>query len=302
MRLLGVGDNVVDRYHQLGMMFPGGQALNVAVAARRADAEAGYLGSLGTDAAGRVVLQALRAEGLDLERVRVVDGPNAYAEVELVDGNRVFVGSSEGVSRFSLSNEDLAYAATFDIAHSSESSFLEAQIPTLARHVRVSFDFSIRRDPAYLRPLLRHLTVACFSASDLGDEATEALLRHAIEAGVEIALATRGEADAMVCDRAGMWRQPVVRVDALDTLGAGDVFTGRFLVGVFSGEERRASLQAAAEVAARACEIYGAFGHGSPFESEEENHAEAIGAHVNATLPGIEDRLPRTDLQALGRE
>ena len=35
MRLAGVGDNVVDRYRDLGLMFPGGQALNVAVHARR---------------------------------------------------------------------------------------------------------------------------------------------------------------------------------------------------------------------------------------------------------------------------
>lgn len=286
MRLLGVGDNVVDRYRQLGLMFPGGQSVNVAVAARRAGAVAAYLGALGTDTAGCVVLEALRAEGLDVSRVRVVPGPNAYAEVELIEGNRVFVGSSEGVSRFHLSDEDLAYAAGFDIAHSSESSFLEAEIPTLARHVRVSFDFSTTRDPEYLDALLPHLTVACFSASDLDPAATEALLRYAARQGVQLALATRGADDAMVFDGTRLWRQPVVSARVMDTLGAGDAFTGRFLVGAFGGEARAETLAAAAQVAARTCEAFGAFGHGSPFVPGEEEERDEKVQHPLARASG----------------
>ena len=264
MRLLGVGDNVVDKYRQLGMMFPGGQSVNVPVAARRAGAIAAYVGVLGTDRAGKVVLSALREEGLDLERLRIVDGPNAYAEVELVDGNRVFVGASDGVSRFSLTEDDLAYAATFDVAHSSESSYLESDIPILARRVPVSFDFSINRDPEYLDLLLPHLTVACFSASDLDDEAATAFMRSVTARGPKLVLLTRGSDDALVYDGTTTWRQGPVPADVVDTLGAGDAFTGRFLVGAFGGEDMSLTLRAAAEAAAKTCESYGAFGHGAP--------------------------------------
>ncbi len=38
------GDNVVDRYLDLETLFPGGNMVSVAVAARRADAAAAYLG------------------------------------------------------------------------------------------------------------------------------------------------------------------------------------------------------------------------------------------------------------------
>jgi sugar/nucleoside kinase (ribokinase family) len=273
MRLLGVGDNVVDRYRQLGLMFPGGQALNVAVAARRAGAEAGYLGALGTDGAGRHVLAALIAEGVDVERVRIVAGANGYADVELTDGDRVFVGSSLGVSRFGLTIEDLAYAASFDIAHSSESSGLESDIPRLAALVAVSFDFATQRQPAYLQALLPHLTVACFSASDLDDEAAEAFLRRAVEQGPKLALATRGTADAILVEGRRVLRQPAVSVEVVDTLGAGDAFTGRFLVGVINGEDRAATLSAAAHAAARTCASYGAFGYGTPIVPAGEEEA-----------------------------
>ena len=92
MHLAGVGDNVVDRYRDLGVMFPGGQALNVAVHAQRAGIEAAYVGVLGDDRAGRHVLEAIHAERLDASHVRVVPGPNAYADVGLVNGNREFLG------------------------------------------------------------------------------------------------------------------------------------------------------------------------------------------------------------------
>jgi hypothetical protein len=116
MRLRGVGDNVVDRYADLGRMFPGGNALNVAVAARRAGAAAAYLGAVGTDRAGDVVLSALHAEDVDVQRVRRVEGPNAYADVTVVDGDRVFVGGNATISRFWVDADDLAYLEQLEFA------------------------------------------------------------------------------------------------------------------------------------------------------------------------------------------
>ncbi len=51
MRLVAVGDNVVDCYPRLGLMFPGGNALGVAVHGRRSGAQAAYVGAVGDDAA-----------------------------------------------------------------------------------------------------------------------------------------------------------------------------------------------------------------------------------------------------------
>lgn len=268
MRLLGAGDNVVDRYHDLGLMFPGGNALNVAVAGARAGAEAAYLGAVGTDRAGEVVLAGLRAEGIDPSHVRVVPGTNAYADVTLVDGDRVFVGSEIGVSRFVLRPDDLAWAEAFDLVHTGDCSMLEEQVADLARATLVSFDFSVVRDPAYVEPLLPHVAIACFSASDLTEEAALDLLAGAVARGPRLALATRGAAPAILHDGQTTWRQAVIPTAVVDTLGAGDSFIGRFLVGVIDGEDPGTALEAAAHAAATTCGSYGAFGHGSPFSPE----------------------------------
>ncbi|HEX8940452.1 MAG TPA: PfkB family carbohydrate kinase [Candidatus Limnocylindrales bacterium] len=268
MRLLGVGDNVVDRYRDLGRMFPGGNALNVAVAARRAGIEAAYIGALGTDRAGETVLGALRAEGLELDRLRVVDGPNAWAEVTLVEGDRVFVGSHVGVSRFRLDETDLAYAASFDLIHTGDCSMVEDQVADLAARAPVSFDFSIHREPGYTEALLPHLEIACFSASDLDEEAALDLLAAAVARGPRLALATRGTAPALLFDGRRTWRQAAVPVQVVDTLGAGDSFIGCLLAGLVTGQDPAVALEAAADAAARTCADYGAFGHGVPIALE----------------------------------
>jgi sugar/nucleoside kinase (ribokinase family) len=264
MRLLGIGDNVVDRYNDLGRFFPGGNALNVAVAARKAGADAAYVGALGNDEAGRVVLEALQAEGVATDRIRIVEGANAYAEVAIENGERVFVGSDIGVSRFELDETELAYAATFDRIHTGDSSMLEPQLADLAASAPVSFDFSIRREPGYVDPLIGYVDIAIFSAADLSDDATVALVAGAVGRGPRLALATRGSAPAVLHDGRHVWRQPVVATQVVDTLGAGDAFIGRFLVGIGTGEDPAVSLEAAAHAAAITCADFGAFGHGHP--------------------------------------
>lgn len=262
MQLAGVGDNVVDRYRDLGLMFPGGQALNVAVHARRSGIESAYVGAVGDDRAGRHVLWAMGAEGVDPSHVRVVHGPNAYADVGLLDGNREFLGGDAGVSRFRLSDEDLAFLERASLIHSSESSYLEDQVGLLAGAAPLSFDFSIRRDDAYLDPILPHVTIAEFSFADLDDDEAAAWIERIHRAGPRLVLATRGASDALLSDRGRVWRQPAQQTQVIDTLGAGDAFIARVLVGVVREEPLDVSLAAAAQVAATTCASYGAFGHG----------------------------------------
>jgi fructoselysine 6-kinase len=260
MKLAGVGDNVVDRYRELGTMFPGGQALNVAVHARRFGIHSAYVGAVGDDTAGRHVLAAIRAEGLDTTRLRVVPGPNAYADVALDGGNREFVGGDAGVSKIRLEPEDLAFLAAFDLIHSSESSYLEDQLPLLAGAAPLSFDFSVR-DWSYVEPLLPHVQIAEFSLSSLDDEAAESWLERVHALGPRLVLATRGSRDALLFDGRRFHRQPSVPTELIDSLGAGDAFIARVLVGILRDEPFERSLASAAATASATCGSYGAFGY-----------------------------------------
>ena len=49
MRVLGFGDNFIDKFVDRRTYYPGGNAVNVAVFARELGAQAGYLGVFGND-------------------------------------------------------------------------------------------------------------------------------------------------------------------------------------------------------------------------------------------------------------
>lgn len=275
VRLLGIGDNVVDRYagppageaEGGGTMYPGGNAVNVAVYARRAGADASYWGVTGDDRAGEVVRAGLHAEGVDTSRVRTAHGPNAWAEIGLDGGDRVFRGSDDGVSEFSLGPKDLRALGGYDLAHTAYSGSLSAQVPQMAAHTAVSFDFSHHWREPWAAPLLPHLFLAVFSASQLDEAETSRLLRTATDAGARWALATRGAGGAVLADGASLWRRRAVPARAVDTLGAGDAFVGTLLVTLVAGGDPESGLAEAAEAAASACTAHGGFGHGAPLSS-----------------------------------
>ncbi|MCA2220494.1 PfkB family carbohydrate kinase [Nonomuraea aurantiaca] len=274
IRLVAVGDNVVDRYPDLGVMYPGGNAVNVAVHARRTGAESGYLGAVGTDEAGRVVRDALAAEGVDLSLLRTVDGPNAFATVRLVVGERKFTGGREGVSRFRLSPEDLVRLAAADIVHTGECSFLEGQLDQLAAHTRrLSFDFS-ERPWDYVEEHARHAGIAILSSPSGSRDEALALARRVRALGPATVAVTLGAHGAVLVSLEGSrdvvaWgaAEPVAVVD---TLGAGDAFIARLLVGLARGEDLPALAVAATAYASHACTSYGAFGHEAPLSSTKE--------------------------------
>jgi len=261
-RLATVGDNVIDVYPALGRVFPGGNTVNVAVAARRSGAQAAYLGAIGSGPDGAVVRAALAAEEIETTRMRVLDGPNAYSTIEVVDGDRIFGAHDLGVSVFRLDAADLDYLSRFWCVHTGDCSSTEDQLADLAAAARVSFDFS-DRPPDYCEPLLCHVWFACFSGSHLTSDEVVDLAHRAASAGPEFVLVTEGPRGALLRTAEGeIHRVPALPLQPVDTLGAGDAVIGAVLARLMLGDDPDAALGAGQELAAISCAEYGAFGYG----------------------------------------
>lgn len=97
MKVIGIGDNVVDKYEHRRVRYPGGNALNFSVYAAMLDASAAYLGIFGNDAAADHVMRTLAKFGIDTRHCRQVAGENGYARLTVEQGERVFLGSNLGV-------------------------------------------------------------------------------------------------------------------------------------------------------------------------------------------------------------
>ncbi|SMO37977.1 PfkB family carbohydrate kinase [Propioniciclava tarda] len=266
MRLLCIGDNVVDRYVGQGVMYPGGNAVNVAVFAKRLGADSAYQGIVGSDEAGRLVLGSLLDEGVDTSRVSVADGPNAWADVDLVEGDRRFLGSDKGVSLFALVAQHYADARGFDVVHTAYTARLDDQLGELCAHaLRVSYDFGRNFTAEQVSRLASGLWLASFSGSHLSEAAVSDLLRAACGAGATYALVTRGPQGAALATHDQRWDQAAGRVPVIDTLGAGDAFIAALLVRLSRADDPASALADASEVAQGVITRSGAFGHGAPF-------------------------------------
>ncbi|WP_400996810.1 PfkB family carbohydrate kinase [Agromyces sp. GXQ0307] len=287
MRILGFGDNIVDRFLDRGLDYPGGNCVNVAVFAHRLGAEAGYLGVFGDDRAGERVREAVAAEGVDLSRSLVRAGESGVSTLRVEQGERTFLGWNGGGvtvrSPLELDQSLLAYAGGFDLVHSSVYSRSEPELPKLsATDALVSFDLSSEdefRTPEYLDRVCPHADLVLLSCSHLDEAQTCALLAQAVARGAAIALATRGTDGAMVTDGEAVVSAPARVVgDAsaiVDTMGCGDAFLAGFVVALLGAGWRRgsprpsraalaAALQAGAASAYDQCFVEGAFGRSHP--------------------------------------
>lgn len=296
IRVLGLGDNVVDKYMHISTMYPGGNALNFAVYAKLFGIESAYMGVFGDDEAARHVYDTVKILQIDLSHVRFYSGENGYAKVKLEAGDRVFIGSNKGgVSReypMEFNKMDMEYMMGFDIIHTSIFSYIEDQLPVIRRAARfISMDFSDRADDEYYKRCAPYIDCACISCGDMEEEAVIEQIQRIADYGCKhIVIATRGSKGAFVMVDGKFYEQSPCLVEAKDTMGAGDSFITCFLVNYIDGMKEavdfplessdrgvvtkaeykdlliRTSLYRAAVYSAQNCLKEGSFGYGKVFE------------------------------------
>jgi sugar/nucleoside kinase (ribokinase family) len=282
LKILGFGDNVCDIYLHTRMMYPGGQALNMAVFSARLGAHAEYLGVFGTDDVARHVKNTLDALQVPYPRSREYEGENGYAKVTVAEGDRVFCGSNRGgVLRdhpISLDAEDLKYIGGCDVAHTTNNGFLDGELPKLSTlPCVVSYDFSSRWDDGdRLERVCPFIDIGFLSCR--GREEAEEICRRIQRRGCGAVVATMGKQGALLFDGENLLYRPADPQPALDALGAGDGFAAALLVAAVGDRKKHASrwakdaalrkeiytgaLEKASAFATEVCMVSGAFGQG----------------------------------------
>jgi fructoselysine 6-kinase len=268
MRIIGVGDNTVDTYIHLRMKFPGGNAVNVPVLAHRNGAEAAYLGYVGNDSGGELVLSSLKSEGIDISRCTILnDEPTGFSTVNVIDGDRVFGASDSGACRkFHLTQEELTYISTYDLVYTSVFSYIEPQLAELRLVSKLlAFDFSQRCDDEYLTTVLPHVDIALLSLAEISDQERDVLIEKMFAYGLKLIIMTRGKEGSWVFDGKTLHHQGIIPIETVDTLGAGDAFAAKFLCEYYDGTPIPTAMERAAQSAAENCTQYGAYGYGNQY-------------------------------------
>jgi fructoselysine 6-kinase len=276
MRVIGIGDNVVDNYTHIRTIYPGGNALNFAVYASMLGCDAAYLGIFGSDENANHVQRALAETGVDISHCLNVDGPNGQAMLTIEDGERSFISSNEGgISKsvpMAFIFDDLDYLQSFSIVHTSAYSYMDRYLSQLNQlDTLVSYDFSDDFDSERALSLCQYIDIGFFSCPEWTEKAAMALLEKALNRGCTMAVATRGPHEVMLFNGRSWFRQAPQAVKPKDTLGAGDAFISAFLISYVGGKADsidhpaaliEKSLEEAVSFAAEICQLPGAFGHG----------------------------------------
>ncbi|MFJ2902924.1 ribokinase [Streptomyces sp. NPDC087212] len=242
---------------------PGGKGANQAVAAARLGARTALLARVGDDGHGRLLLDAQRAAGVDTASVLVGGAPTGVALITVdPSGDNSIVVSPGANGR--LTPGDVRDAGTLFRGSRVVSTQLEIPLETVVEVVRSLAEGSrFVLNPSPPRPLPQEVLAACDplivneheakvilgdSAGDggVGDEPAD-WARQLLAAGPRSVVVTLGAEGALVADATGVTRVASVKVDAVDTTGAGDAFTAALAWRLGAG----ATLAEAAGYAAR---------------------------------------------------
>ncbi|MFD7373165.1 ribokinase [Streptomyces mirabilis] len=218
------------------VVHPGGKGANQAVAAGRLGARTALLARVGDDAHGRLLLDSQRAAGVDTAGVLVGGAPTGVALITVdPSGDNSIVVSPGANGR--LTPEDVRSAGNLLSASRVVSAQLEVPLETVVEVVRnLAPGSRFVLNPSPPRALPAEVLAACdplivnehearvIVGTDLGDS-PEDWASALLALGPRSVVITLGARGALVASADGAARVPSVKVETVDTTGAGDAFT-----------------------------------------------------------------------------
>src|SRR5262245_48468982 len=243
----------------------GGDSQNVAIAAARQGASAGYLTSVGADWMGDAFLDLWRSEGVDASRVtRHPTAPTGVSFVTHSAAGHKFDYLRKNSAASLMAPETLAadYVAGARFFHLSAIGqaisdnarrTCDAAIDAArAAGVKVSYDTNLRLrlwdlDTARkaIHTTIARCDIALPSLDDsrqlTGLTAPDAIADFYLKLGAPLVALKMGSDGALIASAGKRTRVPPFRVTAVDATGAGDTFDGAFLARLLAGDDIEAA-------------------------------------------------------------
>lgn len=244
----------------------GGPAANAAVAVARLDGDARFIGRLGDDVVGDLIIDDFARWGVDARGIRRV--PSAQSPVSSIvvesDGERTIVNHSDPelfASNDVITADDLsdADAVLGDLLWSTGAiSAMQA-----AREIGVpgvlDFDEALPGSVDVMVTAPTHIIFsapALVSVSSTTDPGTGLeVVRTMTDAWIAVTLGVGGV--LWLDDADNLRTTPAFDIDTVDTLGAGDVFHGAFALGLAERRPIEEVIRRASAVAALKCTRFG---------------------------------------------
>jgi ribokinase len=240
---------------------PGGKGANQAVAVARLGYPVHMIGAVGEDVFGQALLDNLKEAGVGTEAVTRVAGPSGVAPILVASNGEnsiVVVPGANGKMTPAIVEKHADLIRSAGMVLCQLELPLETVRPTLAMCAEAGVPVMLDPAPAAELPDSVWTQIAWFTPNEteaalyIGEVgAPEEASKRLLKRGLRGVVLKRGSEGAYVAVAGGeaKWVRPF-RVEALDTVAAGDCFNGAFAVGLLEGHDAWAAARFASAAAA----------------------------------------------------
>lgn len=235
MRIVTAGDNCIDFYIDTEERFPGGNPVNVAVYCKRYFNNVSYIGFVGDDLNGHLIVDSLAKKGVDTSLIRIIHGgKTAVTKVRFENRDRVFCDYDPGIHKeFKLLDADLSFIASSDMFISgywgNAHSYLK-ELKNKNTNLLIGFDFATKLDDSLYDEIAPYVDCAFFSWDRPKDpKAIELFMEERLQSGAKLVILTLGKDGSIVFDGEEFHRYGIIPCEVIDTMGAGDSYIAGFM-------------------------------------------------------------------------
>jgi len=233
----------------------GGSAANVAVGASRLGVKSGFIGSIGFDTFGRVLLEELEHEGVDVAHVKVDTSTSSGLTVIAINnkGQVIMFGYTGASDKLFPSDLNKEYISSSEHVHitglSFDTALAAAEIAKKA-NVTVSFDpgrLMSKMGLKRLLPLLHYVDQILLNQEEAqeltGVIELEKAAKAIITSGPKMVIIKRGPDGVFAMNHSKSFSVPAYPVKVVDTTGAGDAFSAGFITAQLEGKSLEDSVE-----------------------------------------------------------
>jgi ribokinase len=219
--------------------FPGGKGANQAVAAARMSGMVSMFGAVGDDEPGQMCLAALTQSGVNIDSVAKVSSPTSTALVMVEHSGENQIVVADGANQHATFDLEQVSAADAVIVQFEIPESVIIEVGKATNGIFCVNAAPVREISEELAGLIDVLIVNEHEFAQLGNPTL----------GLVIVTAGSNEVVAYQGGEVVAKAQPP-KVEALDTVGAGDSFVGAFIVSYASGQSIADSLERACAASA----------------------------------------------------
>ena len=238
---------------------PGGVAGNVLTQVARLGVRSGWIGKIGADESGKILLNEFSREGIDSSHTEVVkDRYSMFTWIQVDNrGNRAITMFPNVIVELTEEDIEKKHRGYIENSRILQTEICVMPLKPLIKAMEIAKSSGIKtvldldvpvsyfvdeaglgtKDEVFKMISLADILIPCKAGAEelIGSKNYEKDIVKILEMGPEIAAVTVGEEGCIIASKNKVVKIPTYKVEVVDTTGAGDAFHGGFIYGLLNG-------------------------------------------------------------------